>query len=50
MIYMFNSNDTLLIANAFNNFRNMCLEIYELDSARFFSAPALAWKSVLKED
>ena len=24
-------SDTLLLANVFENFRNMCLEIYELD-------------------
>ena len=27
---------TLLLADAFNNFQNMCLEIYELDPAHFF--------------
>ena len=32
----------LLLADVFENFRNMCLIIYELDPARFFSAPALA--------
>ena len=38
-------NDTLLLANIFENFRNMCLEIYELDPAKFFSAPGLAWQA-----
>ena len=32
----------LLLADVFENFRNMCLIIYELDPAQFFSAPALA--------
>ena len=27
-------NDTLLLADVFQNFRNMCLEIYELDPAK----------------
>ena len=27
---------TLLLADVFGNFRNMCLEIYELDPAHFF--------------
>ena len=27
---------TLLLADVFENFRNMCLEIYELDPAHFF--------------
>ena len=27
-------SNTLLLANAFENFRNMCLQIYELDQAK----------------
>ena len=33
---------TLLPADVFENFRNKFLEIYELDSARFLTAPGLA--------
>ena len=40
--------DTLLLADFFQNFRKMCLNIYQLDLAKFFSAPALAWQAVLK--
>ena len=36
-------SDTLLLADVFENFRNMCIEIYELDPAHFLSAPGLAW-------
>ena len=32
-------NNTLLLADVFENFRNMCLKIYELDHAKLFSAP-----------
>ena len=31
-----------LLADVFENFRKMCLEIYELDPAKFISAPRLA--------
>ena len=39
---------TLLIADVFSNFLIMCLEIYELDPARIFSAPGLARVTVLR--
>ena len=32
-------NDILLLADVFENFRNKCIEIYELDPAHFLSAP-----------
>ena len=35
-------SDTLLLADVFENFRNKCIEIYELDPAHFLSAPGLA--------
>ena len=36
-------NNILLLADVFENFRNICLKMYELDPARFPSAPELAW-------
>ena len=42
-------SDTLLLADVFENFRNMCIKIYELDSAKFLSAPGLAWQASLKK-
>ena len=35
-------SDTLLLADVFKKIRNMCFEIYELDPAKFVSAPGLA--------
>ena len=40
---LYTQNDTLLLADVFENFRNKCIEIDELDSAHFLSAPELAW-------
>ena len=38
-----------MLANVFENFRNMCLEIYELEPAKFLSAPELTWQAALKK-
>ena len=35
-------SDTLLLADVFENFRDMCIEIYELDPAQVLSAPGIA--------
>ena len=42
-------SDTLLLAHVFENFRNMCIKVYELDPAHFLSAPGLAWQACLKK-
>ena len=42
-------SDTLLLADIFENFRNKCLEVYELDPAHFLSLPELAWQACLKK-
>ena len=41
-------SDTLLLAHVFENFRNKCIEIHELDPAHFLSAPGFAWQACLK--
>ena len=46
---LFVQSDTLLLADVFENFRNLFLEIHELDSARFLTAPGLALQAVLKK-
>ena len=43
-------SDTALLADVFENFRDKCLEIYELDPAHFLSAPELAWQSMFKKN
>ena len=42
-------SDTLLLADVFENFRDMCLKEYELDPAHFLSLPGLAWQARLKK-
>ena len=42
-------SDTLLPADIFENFRNMCIKVNELDPAYFVSAPGLAWQACLKK-
>ena len=40
---------TLLLADVFENFKNMCLKIYELDTSLFLTASGLAWKAALEK-
>ena len=40
----------MLLGDVLENFRKMCLEIYELDLAKLLSGPILPWQAVLKKD
>ena len=42
-------SNTLLLADVFENFRNKCIETYEIDPAHFLSAPGLVWQACLKK-
>ena len=42
-------SDTLLLADIFNSFRDMCIKEYDLDPAHFLSLPGLAWQACLKK-
>ena len=46
---LYAKSDTLLLEDVFKNFKNKCIEIYELDPAHFLSAPGLAWQACLKK-
>ena len=37
------------MTDVFENFREMCLKIYQLDLAKFLSAPRKAWQAALKK-
>ena len=38
-----------MLADVLENFRNMCLKIYELVPENILSAPPLAWQAALKK-
>ena len=42
-------SNTLLLADVFENFTKICLEIYELDPVKFLSVLGLAWQATLKK-
>ena len=45
---LYNKVDVLLLADVFENFRNICVTNYELDPAHYYTAPGLAWDAALK--
>ena len=44
----YNLSDVPLLADIFENFRNICMNPYGLNPAWYFSAPGLAWDVALK--
>ena len=40
--------DTARLSNAFENFKSLCLEEYQLDPAYFVSTPSLVFEAMLK--
>ena len=45
---LYNETDVLLLADVFENFRNICMENYKLDPAHYFTSPGLTWDACLK--
>lgn len=40
--------DVFILADVFENFRNLCLKQYKLDPAQYYTAPGLFWDAMLK--
>ena len=50
MIYdLYVQKDTLLLADVYENFRNMCVGKHQLDPVYFVSAQGLAWQACLRK-
>ena len=45
---LYNKTDVLLLADVFENFRDICLTNYDLDPAHYYTSPGLAWDACLK--
>ena len=45
---LYQKTDVLLLADVFEEFRNVCLDNYQLDPAWYYTSPGLAWDACLK--
>ena len=46
---LYNEIDVLLLADVFENFREICMENYGIDPAYYYTSPGLFWDAMLKE-
>ena len=48
LLMLYNEVDTLLLCDAFTEYRKFCYDLYQLEAARFVTSPSLAWSAALK--
>ena len=41
-------SNVLLLTDAFENFRETCMDYYKLDPCHYFTSPGLSWDAMLK--
>ena len=41
--------DVNLLSDVFEEFRNICINIYRLDPANYYTSPGLSWDALLKK-
>ncbi|XP_065665727.1 uncharacterized protein LOC136087148 [Hydra vulgaris] len=46
---LYNVSDVLLLADVFENFRDVCMKNYRLDPAWYYTSPGLAWEAPLRK-
>ncbi|XP_065676786.1 uncharacterized protein LOC136092455 [Hydra vulgaris] len=46
---LYNVSDVLLLADVFENFRDVCMKNYKLDPAWYYTSPGLAWDAALRK-
>jgi len=45
---LYNKSYVLILADVFENFRDLCINNYNLDPAWYYTSPGLAWDAALK--
>ena len=45
---LYSTSDVLILADIFENFRNLCASNYDLDPTWYYTSPGLAWDAMLK--
>ena len=41
--------DVILLADIFENFRDVCVKNYKLDPAWYYTSPGLSWDALIKK-